>query len=353
MSDQIIVMDGGLIAQSGTPQELYEYRRRSLSPVSWASHVVPGLRRCQRHGVARPTCGITPRQAMRWKVPLGGSAARGLAHRPARRRAGARLAKAAYLGSNYEYTFETELGAILWCRPISPMCRNQAPMWPEPGRPWRLGGGPRGLNARAGCGPAGVSAMAATRAWRACAPRSPRQSRQPPAQSQCSLDASLRRAGTRQQPEILAVRRAHQRDLVVPIELDPSSRPRPMAPRPASRVRSAPPACPRQAGPAPAPCGPAAHQSPNRPGPKRSGWARSPARRRPAVRRWPPPGRCSCAGTSWAGWACSYQVPWHSAEGPPGRRRAAQAGLQPRGQRRGEGAGGRGGPGWGAGRSWP
>jgi iron(III) transport system ATP-binding protein len=36
VSDQIIVMDDGLIAQRGTPQDMYEYPQTSLSPASWA-----------------------------------------------------------------------------------------------------------------------------------------------------------------------------------------------------------------------------------------------------------------------------------------------------------------------------
>jgi energy-coupling factor transporter ATP-binding protein EcfA2 len=36
VSDQIIVMDQGLIAQRGTPQELYEYPPASSWPASWA-----------------------------------------------------------------------------------------------------------------------------------------------------------------------------------------------------------------------------------------------------------------------------------------------------------------------------
>ncbi|MCC2634409.1 MAG: transporter ATP-binding protein [Ramlibacter sp.] len=68
VSDRIIVMDHGVIAQAGSPQEL------AVRPEAW--HVGP-----PGHG-------------------LNG-----------------RLAKLAYLGSNYEYTFETELGSIFVVSP--------------------------------------------------------------------------------------------------------------------------------------------------------------------------------------------------------------------------------------------
>ncbi len=111
VSDQIIVMDHGVIAQAGTPQQLYE------AP---ASEFVAGFMgeamlfpaRIEAGTVALGSLRFAPRQAVpdgpvkvavrpeAWQV---GAAGDGLA---------ARLAKRAYLGSNYEYTFDTELGPI-------------------------------------------------------------------------------------------------------------------------------------------------------------------------------------------------------------------------------------------------
>ncbi|MBC5763309.1 ABC transporter ATP-binding protein [Ramlibacter albus] len=112
VSDQIIVMDHGIIAQRGTPQELYE------AP---ASEFVAGfmgeamLFPAMADASGRVSLGplrIAPRQpvtagpvkvAVRpeaWNIGPPGAGLMG------------RLAKSAYLGSNYEYTFETELGPV-------------------------------------------------------------------------------------------------------------------------------------------------------------------------------------------------------------------------------------------------
>jgi iron(III) transport system ATP-binding protein len=112
VSDQIIVMDHGVIAQSGSPQQLYE------TP---ATEFVAGfmgeamLFPAAADGTGTVSLGplrITPRRkpaegavkvAVRpeaWQVGPPGTGLDG------------RLAKAAYLGSNYEYIFETELGPI-------------------------------------------------------------------------------------------------------------------------------------------------------------------------------------------------------------------------------------------------
>ena len=52
VSDQIIVMDRGCIAQVGTPRELYERPRASSSPASWA-------RRCCSPAPRSPTAGCS------------------------------------------------------------------------------------------------------------------------------------------------------------------------------------------------------------------------------------------------------------------------------------------------------
>ena len=117
VSDQIIVMDHGVIAQAGTPHDLYERPQSEfVAGFMGEAMLFDGV----AHGDGTVTLGpITlhrPQQAAgkvkvavrpeAWQVHAGGregSAAGPLA---------ARLVKRAYLGNAWEYTFETELGAI-------------------------------------------------------------------------------------------------------------------------------------------------------------------------------------------------------------------------------------------------
>ncbi|MBI5276411.1 MAG: ABC transporter ATP-binding protein [Burkholderiales bacterium] len=112
VSDHIIVMDHGIIAQRGTPHELYE------TP---ASEFVAGFMGEAMLFPAQVDAGgnvsLGPlRFASRQSVPAGSVK---VAVRPEAWHVGppgyglnARLAKSAYLGSNYEYTFDTELGPV-------------------------------------------------------------------------------------------------------------------------------------------------------------------------------------------------------------------------------------------------
>ena len=112
VSDQIIVMDHGIIAQRGTPQDLYERPQ---------SEFVAGFMGEAMLFPAEPTEGgqvkvgsmrITPRNA----IPAGKIkvAVRPEAWHIEKSGVGmpAKLIKLAYLGNNYEYTFDTELGSI-------------------------------------------------------------------------------------------------------------------------------------------------------------------------------------------------------------------------------------------------
>ena len=115
VSDQIIVMDHGVIAQSGTPQELYEYP---------ASEFVAGFMGeamlFPRDGATPPApCAlgplrIKPRQGDGRRAPSRSRCGRrpGTSAPPGTGLERAAGRKLAYLGSNYEYTFETELGPI-------------------------------------------------------------------------------------------------------------------------------------------------------------------------------------------------------------------------------------------------
>jgi iron(III) transport system ATP-binding protein len=112
VSDQIIVMDQGLIAQRGTPQALYETPASEFVAGFMGEAMLFPARADASGTVALGPLRIAPRQ------PVGEGAVK-VAVRPEAWHVGppgdglgGRLAKAAYLGSNYEYTFETELGPI-------------------------------------------------------------------------------------------------------------------------------------------------------------------------------------------------------------------------------------------------
>ena len=117
VSDQIIVMNQGLIAQCGTPQDLYEFPQSEFV-AGFMGEAMLFPAQADAHGtVSLGPLRITPRKAVRqgavkaavrpeaWHIGPPGA---GLA---------ARLSKAAYLGSNYEYNFDTELGSIFVVSP--------------------------------------------------------------------------------------------------------------------------------------------------------------------------------------------------------------------------------------------
>ncbi len=112
VSDQIIVMDNGVIAQTGTPQELYEYPTSEfVAGFMGEAMLFPGTADATgsvqvgslTFKPARAVPAGLVKVAVRpeaWKIEAPGTGIQ------------ARLVKAAYLGSNYEYSFETELGSI-------------------------------------------------------------------------------------------------------------------------------------------------------------------------------------------------------------------------------------------------
>jgi iron(III) transport system ATP-binding protein len=117
VSDRIIVMDHGVIAQTGTPQELYESPATEFVAGFMGEAMLFPARADETGAVQLGPLRIAPRQA----VPPG---AVKVAVRPEAWHVGppghglnGRLAKLAYLGSNYEYTFETELGPIFVVSP--------------------------------------------------------------------------------------------------------------------------------------------------------------------------------------------------------------------------------------------
>ncbi len=130
VSDQIIVMDQGLIAQRGTPQGLYEQPQSEFvagfmgeamlfpaeaatdGTVSLGPLVLPA-----RVGLAAGPVKVAVRPEA-WLIEAEGRIlGAGAANRSSSAGLSARLAKAAYLGSIYEYTFETALGRIFVVSP--------------------------------------------------------------------------------------------------------------------------------------------------------------------------------------------------------------------------------------------
>ena len=117
VSDQIIVMDHGVIAQCGTPQTLYEYPTSEfvagfmgeamLFPAQADSYgvVTLGPLRITKPQTIRPGAVKVAVRPEAWQI---GAPDQGLP---------ARLTKLAYLGSNYEYSFETALGLIFVVSP--------------------------------------------------------------------------------------------------------------------------------------------------------------------------------------------------------------------------------------------
>ena len=117
VSDQIIVMDVGRIAQRGTPQDLYEAPQSEfVAGFMGEAMLFPGVAGADGR-VSLGPLSITPRQAVAagpvkvavrpeaWQI---GAVGEGIA---------ATLAKRSYLGSGYEYSFDTALGAIFVVSP--------------------------------------------------------------------------------------------------------------------------------------------------------------------------------------------------------------------------------------------
>ena len=117
VSDQIIVMDHGIIAQRGTPQDLYERPQSEFVAGFMGEAMLFPATALPSGAVQVGSMQITPRNAM----PTGAIkvAVRPEAWQIQRNGAGmaAKLVKLAYLGSFFEYSFDTELGKIFVVSP--------------------------------------------------------------------------------------------------------------------------------------------------------------------------------------------------------------------------------------------
>ena len=117
VSDQIIVMDHGVIAQAGTPQELYEHPASEfVAGFMGEALLLPGTAGADGLVQLGPLS-LQPRRAVSpgaVKVAVRPEAWRVV---PQGQGLPAVLRKSAYLGSVLEYTFDTELGAIFVVSP--------------------------------------------------------------------------------------------------------------------------------------------------------------------------------------------------------------------------------------------
>jgi iron(III) transport system ATP-binding protein len=112
VSDQIIVMDHGVIAQAGTPHELYERPQSEfVAGFMGEAMLFDGQALADGTVTLGPITLHRPRRsAGRVKVAVRPEAWQVMAAQQGP--LAARLSKRAYLGNAYEYTFETELGAV-------------------------------------------------------------------------------------------------------------------------------------------------------------------------------------------------------------------------------------------------
>ena len=112
VSDQIIVMDHGVIAQAGTPHDLYERPQTEfVAGFMGEAMLFDGLAHAGGSVTLGPITLHRPHQAAgKVKVAVRPEAWQVMA--AAQGTLPAVLTKRAYLGNAYEYTFETELGAI-------------------------------------------------------------------------------------------------------------------------------------------------------------------------------------------------------------------------------------------------
>jgi iron(III) transport system ATP-binding protein len=117
VSDQIIVMDHGVIAQSGPPRDLYEHPRNEfVAGFMGEAMLFPARVDAARNVCLGPLRFKPASEAPQGQVKVAVRPEAWLIGPPGSGMEG-RLKKAAYLGSTYEYTFETELGPIFVVSP--------------------------------------------------------------------------------------------------------------------------------------------------------------------------------------------------------------------------------------------
>ena len=131
VSDQIIVMNDGYIAQRGTPQDMYERPQSEfVAGFMGEAMLFPGIADAQRRVQLGPLQ-IESRQAtVAGAVKVAVRPEAWHIHREGRFDLKGKLLKSAYLGSFYEYTFDTVLGSIFV---VSPDLTDVVPLGAEVG----------------------------------------------------------------------------------------------------------------------------------------------------------------------------------------------------------------------------
>ena len=117
VSDQIIVMDHGVIAQAGTPQELYEYPTSEfVAGFMGEAMLFPGVSGADGSVQLGPLTIAARQQVTPGEVKVAVRPEAWHIHRDGSGLPG-KLLKLAYLGSFFEYTFQTTLGPIFVVSP--------------------------------------------------------------------------------------------------------------------------------------------------------------------------------------------------------------------------------------------
>ena len=131
VSDQIIVMNDGGIAQRGTPQDMYERPQSEfVAGFMGEAMLFPGVADAQGRVQLGPLT-ITSRQAtVAGAVKVAVRPEAWNIHRHGNFELKGKLLKSAYLGSFYEYTFDTALGNIFV---VSPDLTDVVPLGAEVG----------------------------------------------------------------------------------------------------------------------------------------------------------------------------------------------------------------------------
>jgi iron(III) transport system ATP-binding protein len=117
VSDQIIVMNDGLIAQRGTPQDMYERPQSEfVAGFMGEAMLFPGVADAQGRVQLGPLVVLSRKQVPEGVVKVAVRPEAWLIHKEGVGLA-AVLLKSAYLGSFFEYTFDTALGPIFVVSP--------------------------------------------------------------------------------------------------------------------------------------------------------------------------------------------------------------------------------------------
>ena len=131
VSDQIIVMNDGHIAQCGSPQDMYERPQSEfVAGFMGEAMLFPGTADAQGRVQLGPLSIVSRQSTLAGAVKVAVRPEAWQIHRQGSFDLNGKLLKSAYLGSFYEYTFETVLGNIFV---VSPELTDVLPLGAEVG----------------------------------------------------------------------------------------------------------------------------------------------------------------------------------------------------------------------------